>query len=147
MYRRILIPTDGSECSEEAMQQGLDLASRLDATVSFLYVVEDPLYYARTALAAYGDFYEDLRRVGHAVLAEAQRKAEERGVSAEVILVDTPLAHPVDSILEAEGAHDLTVMGTHGRRGFNRWVLGSVAEGVLRRSSKPQLVIRCRSQE
>lgn len=147
MYERILIPIDGSDCSEEAMRQGVELASQLEATASFLYVVEDPLYYARNAVAAYGDFYEDLRRVGREVLAQAQRRAEERGVSAQVILVDTPLSHPVDAVLEAEGEHDLTVMGTHGRRGFNRWVLGSVAEGVLRRSTKPQLVIRCHSAE
>ena len=147
MYQNILIPLDGSDCSEKAAQQGLELAARLGGSVTFLYVVEDPLYYARNAVSTYGTIYEDLREIGREVLDSARKRAELAGVAAETVLVDTPMAHPVDAILEAEAEHDLTVMGTHGRRGFNRLLLGSVAEGVLRRSRKPQLVIRCDSNE
>ena len=49
---------------------------------------------------------------------------------------------PVQAITEAQAEHDLVVMGTHGRRGFNRWMFGSVAEGVLRRATIPCLMIR-----
>ena len=143
MYRHILIPTDGSECSEVALQQGLELAERFGASVTFLYVVEDPLYYARNAVATYPDLYADLRQAGREILEAARVRARELGVESRTVLVDDPATHPVDAILEAEADHDLTVIATHGRRGFNRIMLGSVAEGLLRRSSKPQLVIRC----
>ncbi|HEX7004409.1 MAG TPA: universal stress protein [Trueperaceae bacterium] len=144
MYKRILMPIDGSECSRQAVEHGLELARRTEARVTFLYVVEDPLYYARHAVAEYGELYEELRRGGQEVLDAARRQAEAYGVVSETVLVEKPLAHPVDAILEAEEQHDLTVLGTHGRRGFSRIMLGSVAEGVLRRSSRPQLVIHCR---
>jgi nucleotide-binding universal stress UspA family protein len=54
---------------------------------------------------------------------------------------------PVQAILDAEREHDLVVMGTHGRRGFNRWMFGSVSEGALRRATKPFLVIRSPDSE
>jgi nucleotide-binding universal stress UspA family protein len=66
--------------------------------------------------------------------------AESRGVPANALRVDNRA--PVQAILEAEGEHDLVIMGTHGRRGFNRWMFGSVAEGALRRAKRPFLLIR-----
>jgi nucleotide-binding universal stress UspA family protein len=147
MFRRILIPIDGSNCSDEAVDQGLSLARELGAAVSFLYVIEDPFAYLPSDLPAYTDVRGEMERAGEELLAAAGERARARGVTAEVKLVSGPLAHPVDAILEAEADHDLVLMGTHGRRGFDRVFLGSVTEGVLRKSSKPHLVIRCQPRE
>ena len=66
--------------------------------------------------------------------------AREKGVTAKGVLVeDVDRCRPST---KAEKDHDLVVMGTHGRRGFNRWMFGSVAEGALRRSTVPYLVVR-----
>lgn len=142
MYRRILIPTDGSACSEPAIRQGLALARQLGAEVTFLYALEDPIraLYAPEAAAYRPELYAAMKRLAQEALASAENQAREAGVDATTVLAE--LTGPVAAIHEAEGNVDLVVMGTHGRRGFDRLVFGSVAEGALRRSTKPYLMVR-----
>jgi nucleotide-binding universal stress UspA family protein len=147
MFQRILIPIDGSSCSDEAVDQGLALALSLGARVTFLYVVEDPFAYLPADLPAYTDVRDDMRRAGDELLAAVSQRARERGVAADARLVTGTLIHPVQAILDAEVDYDLVLMGTHGRRGFDRMFLGSVTDGVLRRSTKPHLVIRCQPSQ
>ncbi|MBW7917255.1 MAG: universal stress protein [Trueperaceae bacterium] len=143
MYRKILMPTDGSASSDLATKQGLELAKRLGAEVTFLHVLENPLtagYATPETLPYSAQLYQDLRAAAVDLLAAAQTSAESMGVAASTRLVENH--DPVQAIHEAEADHDLVVMGTHGRRGFNRWMFGSVAEGALRRSTKPFLLVR-----
>jgi nucleotide-binding universal stress UspA family protein len=128
MYHRILIPTDGSRCSEIAVRHGLELAKALGARVTFLYALEDPVATVYTI------------REAERALGQAQQAADTLGVPAETALAERQ--DPVRAILDAEAAHDLIVMGTHGRRGVSRLVFGSVAEGVLRQAERPCLLIR-----
>lgn len=146
MYRRILMPTDGSACAQQAIDQGLELAQMLGAHVTFLHVLENPLtvaYAAPEAMAYSSELHEGLRESAEQVLAEAKAQAERAGVEADTRLVED--RDPAEAIQDVEDDYDLVVMGTHGRRGVNRWMFGSVAEGAVRRSSKPFLLIR--SQE
>ncbi|HKI56768.1 MAG TPA: universal stress protein [Trueperaceae bacterium] len=148
MYRKILMPTDGSACASHAIEQGLELARRLGSEVLFLHVLENPLttgYAAPETLPYSAQLYEDLKSAARGVLDEAARKAADAGVVVETRLVEN--RDPVQAIHEAEEECDAVIMGTHGRRGFNRWMFGSVAEGALRRSSKPFLVIRSHQEE
>lgn len=148
MYRKILMPTDGSACADYAIEQGLELARRLGSEVLFLHVLENPLttgYATPETLPYSAQLYEDLKAAAKGVLDEAATKAAEAGVSAETQLVEN--RDPVQAIHEAEEECDAVIMGTHGRRGFNRWMFGSVAEGALRRSTKPFLVIRSHQEE
>lgn len=137
MYDHILIPTDGSAGTDEAIRQGLELARTFDATVHALYVVD------QTYPAAQWDFTtereEDLAtRAVDAVAEQADgmdvriEKVVRRGVPHEEI------------IAYAEGNDvDLIVMGTHGRTGIDRFVnAGSVAERVVRHSPVPVLTAR-----
>ena len=143
MYQKILIPTDGSGSARKATRHALALARRLNAGVTFLHVLENPLvtgYAAPEALPYSAQLYEDLKIAAQDVLAAAVEQAREAGVSADVLLVEN--RRPVDAVHDAEEDHDLVVMGTHGRRGMDRWMFGSVAEGALRRSRRPFLVIR-----
>lgn len=144
MYERILMPTDGSYCSETAIRQGLQLAKSLGSRVTFVFVLESPLvtYQAPQALAYIPQLYEDLREAGREALRRAAQMATEAGVDAETRLVEE--RDPVNVIQALQADHDLVVMGTHGRRGMNRWVFGSVAEGALRRSERPFLMVRCK---
>jgi nucleotide-binding universal stress UspA family protein len=139
MYKHILMPTDGSKCSEEAIKQGLTFAKELNADVTFLYAVEDPAYEIAKAAPYRKPFHDYLLEEAQASLKKARQLADELGVMATTQLVDHE--NPVTAIHDAEKEFDLIVMGTHGRRGFNRFAFGSVAEGVLRRSKKPCLVI------
>ncbi len=143
MYRKILMPTDGSASSDLATKQGLELAQRLGAEVTFLHVLENPLtagYATPETLPYSAQLYQDLRSAAVDLLAAAKVSAESMGVPASTRLVENH--DPVQAIHDAEADHDLVVMGTHGRRGFNRWMFGSVAEGALRRSTKPFLLVR-----
>ena len=143
MYESILIPTDGSRTARRAAEQGLELARQLGSRVTFLHVLENPLvagYAAPEALPYSAQLYEDLKIAAEDVLEEAIARARTTGVAAEARLVEN--RRPVDAIHEAEDGHDLVVMGTHGRRGVDRWMFGSVTEGALRRSSLPFLVVR-----
>lgn len=142
MYDRILLPTDGSAGSAEAIRQGLELASKLGSRVSFLYVLESPmaLYQTPESISYLPQLYDDLRDSGNAALQRAANMAEEAGVNYNTHLVED--RNPADAINAAEEEYDLVVMATHGRSGFNRWMFGSVAEGALRRASIPYLLIR-----
>ncbi len=143
MYRKILMPTDGSPSSELAIAQGLELAKLTGAEVTFLHTLENPLaagYVAAANMAYSAELYQDLRNSANQLLEQVVEQARAMGVTAKGVLVED--IDPVQAIHDAEKEHDLVVMGTHGRRGFNRWMFGSVAEGALRRSTVPYLVVR-----
>ena len=144
MYQRILMPTDGSACAMHAIQEALGLAKQLGSEVTFLYALENPLTTGTAtpeSLPYSAQLWEDLKQTADEALREAVAAADAIGVKATAKRVDNQA--PVTAILNASEDHDLVVMGTHGRRGFNRWMFGSVAEGALRRASKPFLLIRC----
>ena len=143
MYQRILMPTDGSACATHAIHQALELAKHLGSEVTFLYALENPLTTGTAtpeSLPYSAQLWQDLKQTADEALRDAVAAAEAAGVVATAKRVDNQA--PVAAILAASEDHDLVVMGTHGRRGFNRWMFGSVAEGALRRASKPFLLIR-----
>jgi nucleotide-binding universal stress UspA family protein len=147
VYQRILIPIDGSICSQQAVSQGLELAKVLGAEVTFLHALENPLktVYAMPETVSYQpQLYQDLKHGAQESLDTACSQAANLGVEASALLIEN--SEPVQAIHEAEADHDLVVMGTHGRRGFNRWMFGSVAEGALRRSEKPFLLVRSEAE-
>ena len=138
MYDRILLPTDGSECASLALTHAIDLATRYDAELHALYVVSSahaeagPIHAATMAsLVSYGE--------------ETLEYVRERLASADVSGVMV-LRHgkPHRTIVEyaEETEVDLLVMGTHGRTGLERYLLGSVTEKVVRTSNAPVLTVR-----
>ena len=143
MYRKILVPTDGSACAQHAVHEAVELAKAIDAEITFLYALENPLTTGTAspeALPYSAQLWDDLKAMADEALQAATAVAESGGVHATAVRIDNRA--PVQAILEAEDEHDLVIMGTHGRRGFNRWMFGSVAEGALRRAKRPFLLIR-----
>ncbi len=148
MYRRILMPTDGSACAMHAIHEGLQLAKQLGSEVTFLYALENPLTTGTAtpeSLPYSAQLWEDLKQTADEALRDAVAAAEAMGVSATAKRVDNQA--PVAAIAAVAEDHDMVVMGTHGRRGFNRWMFGSVAEGALRRATKPFLLVRMDESE
>ncbi|MCL4454840.1 MAG: universal stress protein [Deinococcus sp.] len=142
MYKKLLMPTDGSECSFSAIKEGLEVAKALGAEVNFLYVVENPSSYIWMSPESipYGmDLLADLQKAGKEALDRASKMAAEAGVKANTLLKE---GQPIPAILEEAKNHDALVMGTHGRAGLDKLLLGSVTEGVLHRTNKPVLVVR-----
>lgn len=142
MYKRILLPVDGSECSKVALEHGLQLAKTLGSEVVLLHAVENPLsvYAVPETLAYNKELFDTLKETGRKTLEAAQMLADEKGVKAETKFLES--IAPIEAILGTLESCDVVVMGTHGRRGFDRWMFGSVAEGVLRHANKPCLMIR-----
>ncbi len=143
MYDRMLIPTDGSVTARKAAREGLRLAKDHGSRVTFVHVLENPLlagYAAPEALPYSANLYQDLKRAAGEILDEALELAKEAGVEAGAELIENRRA--ADAILDLAKEHDLVVMGTHGRKGFDRFVFGSVAELTLRRCPVPVLVLR-----
>jgi nucleotide-binding universal stress UspA family protein len=142
MYDTILVPTDGSNQSDAALDHAVDLARHHDATIHLLYVADTN----RDSLTMQGgEVIDALEQEGDRIVSEAIDR-----VDAGIDVVDEVMTgDPVETILdyaESIGA-DLVVMGTHGRRGLDRYLLGSTTERVVRLSSVPVLTIRSEAAE
>ncbi|BCK88104.1 putative universal stress protein [Sideroxyarcus emersonii] len=145
MYQRILIPVDGSETSECALQEAIKLAHR-EARLRLVYVLEE-IYLLDAEGYAYIDFTSlqaAMRNTGERTLALALEQVKQAGLSAETALLEAK-GERIASVIESEARHwpaDLIVIGTHGRSGLNRLLLGSVAEGLVRVATVPVLLVR-----
>ena len=138
MYDAILVPTDGSPAAERAIDHAIEFATTFDATVHALYVVDVALY---SSLEAGVDaVIEALEREGEEAVAEIGTRCAEAGVDSEsAVLVGT--VHRAIHDYVDEHDIDLVVMGTHGRRGVERFLLGSVTERTVRTSPVPVLTV------
>jgi nucleotide-binding universal stress UspA family protein len=153
MYDNILVPTDGSETAQAAVDQAVDLAEKYGATVHALYVFDVDA----TNLALGTEQVERIRRGKLDEMPEVKAKAEEatgyvadaateRGVPVEEHVTAGSPARAIRKFVE-DNDIDLVVMGSHGRSGLSRVVLGSVAEKVLRRTRLPVLVVDAHGDE
>ena len=138
MYDRILLPTDGSRGTNRAIDQALELAAQTGAELHVLFVVED-LPYAPEMMD--GEIEARLRVIGEEAIEEIRERAEDKDITLETAIEE---GVPHRSILEytEENDVDLIVMGTQGRSGLDRYLLGSVAERVVRGSKAPVLTVR-----
>lgn len=142
MYRTILVPTDGSDPARAALDRAVDLARTYDANIHVLYVVDvgDVGLLTPSDAPAEG-VRNSLRRTAERIVADAVSVAEEAGVPAEsTVTIGIPHVEILDAADELDV--DLVVVGTHGRTGLTRALIGSVAERVVRRCSAPVLTVR-----
>lgn len=146
LYQRILVPVDGSETSGLGQAQAIRLAKLTGGTLRFFHVIDDlSLALALDAYAGQpGDWLGSLRREGKDLLDRAIRDAADNGVQAEGVLHES-YNDKVSAAVAAEASKwpaDLVVVGTHGRRGLGRLVMGSGAEGILHAVQAPVLLVR-----
>ncbi len=147
MYEKVLLPTDGSPCSAQALREGLELVRSCGGRATILYVVENPLLtlpMLPEGIPYEAELYEDLRKAAAEVLDEAERIAAEVGVEVETTMEE---GQPVPTIVSYAENFDLVIMGTHGRGGLEKLILGSVTDGVLHRTDKAVLVIHCKQSQ
>jgi nucleotide-binding universal stress UspA family protein len=138
VYKRILVPTDGSACSDAAVAHALTVAKAMDSTVVFLFVIDS--WGARSeGVVSLTESREALTAQGQPILATAEGLAMMAGVRSESVIAEGVTA---DTIVHKAREFDLVVMGSHGRQLFRRMTLGSVARAVLHRVSRPVLVVR-----
>ncbi len=135
--KTILHPTDFSKPSESALRLAFALARDYEARLVLLHVVEPPVYYGELGMTVPlpSDFHESLhRRLSKLVPADS-------GIPVETVLIEGSAPREILHVAEEQQV-DLVVLGTHGRTGVARVLLGSVAENVIRHSSIPVLTVK-----
>jgi len=142
MFKRILVPVDGSATSTKALVTALQMAKESGGRIRVLHAL-DELSLA-VGLEYAGNVMQAARDEARKALAAAETEAKAAGVPAEIDLYEQPGQRLGESVAKAASAWDadLVVVGTHGRRGIGRVVLGSGAEQIVRHSNLPVLVIR-----
>ncbi|CAB5516712.1 Putative universal stress protein [Achromobacter anxifer] len=146
MYQRILVPIDGSAASEQGLNEAIRIAKAVHARLRLIHVV-DELSFAFT-VSAYryqaGELLDLLRKDAEKLLLTALEKVKAADVEADTVLYEnldkTVKQRVLDESLSWKA--DLIVIGTHGRRGANRLLLGSSAEGIMRGATVPVLLVR-----
>jgi nucleotide-binding universal stress UspA family protein len=148
MYKRILVAIDGSETSERALHKGVALAKAYRARLRLVHVV-DELTAKNATPTTPADFWKAVRKAGALILESARARAAQDGVEAETKLAEIrsfgSLVRRVPNVIAEDARRwdaDLIVIGTHGRRGLSKLLLGSVADGVVRTSGASVLLVR-----
>lgn len=147
MYQRILVPLDGSATAECGLREALALAQAQRSSLYLLHALDSfPLTLGAAPDEAADRLRARLRRYGEDLLGRAAAAASEAGVPSVMLLREVATGRVADVILQeaVRIPADLVVMGTHGRRGFNKLVLGSNAQAVVHGSSVPVLLVRQR---
>lgn len=147
MYKHILAAVDGSHTSNLALKEAVKLTKGQDALLRIVHVVDEtPAYSMTDAPFPISAYQKVMREAGEKVLAECASGIETAGIKFETkcIVIDSLVKRICEAISEEAKSWpaDLVVIGTHGRHGFDRLLLGSVAEGVIRIATKPVLIIR-----
>lgn len=146
MYQRILVPIDGSSTSGKGLAEAIRLAKLTGGRLHLVHVI-DELSFALVMDTYSGhtrDWLNELRANATTLLEDARAKAREENVEADAVLRDSLKGTVHDQVIAEAAASqaDLIVIGTHGRRGLGRWVMGSNAEHILRMSPVPVLLVR-----
>ena len=146
MYQRILVPVDGSPTANRGLREAITLAKLTGARLRLINVVDVfSVAMEANAFAGYsGDIIPLMREGGQKILATARAQAEAAGVSADTALREGFAARVSDLVIDEAKAWsaELVVIGTHGRRGVGRLLLGSDAEQILRMAPVPVLLVR-----
>lgn len=143
-YRKIVVAVDGSAASARGLAEAVRLAKSEESALYIVHVVNQPVPHAPPVGAPPVDLMPMLIEQGRGLLDEAVAQASRDGVAAQAVLLDSPGRTAADGIV-AEAAKlgaDLIVLGTHGRRGLSRALLGSDAEQVVRSAAVPVLLVK-----
>lgn len=147
MYKHILVAIDESDTSDLALREAIYLAKDQNAVLRLVHVVDlTPVYLTVETPYPYADYQKAMEEGGEKVLASRAKMAREVGIEVESKLTTIKmLGVRIYDVIEEQSKQwpaDLIVMGTHGRTGFQHARLGSVAEGLIRLTTKPVLLIR-----
>jgi Universal stress protein UspA and related nucleotide-binding proteins len=137
-FHNILIPTDGSEFTKNAVDKGLELAQLVGGKVTALYVVDGSAY-NRSNADTNTNPYDTSEKEGIYATSYVEERGRELGITVERKIIE---GNPAKTILQESENYDIIVMGTLGRAGLSKLIMGSVAERVIQNAKCPVLVVR-----
>ena len=142
ILKKILIATDDSETAEKAADFGIEIAGLSGAKVYAVYVIDTTPYYSIPLDQVWSkDVYEQFEQMGHEATSYVEKVAKAAGIEAESIVLKGDPAEKILNFAEEQNV-DMIVVGSHGKGGFERLVIGSVSEKVVRHAKVPVLVVR-----
>lgn len=151
MFKRILVPMDGSRTSDLGLEEAIKLAKDQRARLCLLHVVDESVLtqYVYADAATVDTLLESLLESGRKVLDKAEAKVRKQRIRSQSVLIENILGNVADVIVQQakKWRAQLIVIGTHGRRGVSRMVMGSAAEGVVRTTPVPVLLVRAASRK
>ena len=138
-FKNILVPTDGSEYTKAAVKKAMELAKLSGGKVTALYVLDQTILTNMPMDTAVMNVYNTLEKEGKEAVDYVRDLGTEEGVEVAISVKE---GSPVKVILDESANYDIIVMGTLGRTGMSKLLMGSVAERVVRASQCPVLVVR-----
>jgi nucleotide-binding universal stress UspA family protein len=143
-YKRIMVPVDGSSTSKAGLNEALKLARPVNAALLLVNVMDEQMAFSSIEMAAsVPAMLDSMRASGNRILKAAALAARVKGVKAQTALVESFGTRVADTLVKQakRWRADIIVMGTHGRRGVNRLVMGSDADLVVRYAGVPVLLV------
>jgi len=147
MYKRIAVAVDGSDTSTAALNEAVKLAKLMNSTLLLLYVCEElPVIWNVEGMMPFpmDDVTKAFIESGKQLLQKEKLRLADSGIGTETRLVEDYNGR-VGAVISQEAEQwlaDLLVVGTHGRKGLDHLLLGSVAESVMRTANMPVLLVR-----
>jgi nucleotide-binding universal stress UspA family protein len=142
VLRKILIATDGSKTAKKAADFGVQIAGLSNAKVYTVYVIDTTPYYSIPLDQVWSkEVYEQLENMGYEITSDVEKTAKAAGLEAESLVLKGDPAQSIVNFAEEQNV-DMIVVGSHGIGGFERLVIGSVSEKVVRHAKVPVLVVR-----
>ena len=146
MYKKILVPLDGSPISDRGLTEAIGIARMSGAQIRIIHVIDAYVQEGDSDLVGVlsGHLITKFEAAGRAILDQARARAAADGVAAETVMVEIRSGRVADKVIEEANAWkaDLLVIGTHGRRGVQRALLGSDAEQIARLAPAPVMLVR-----
>ena len=131
MFERIMFPTDGSEFADRSEDLVMEIAKKFGSTVVAVYIIDDKLIYP----------FEVLEDEGKSILNKVSDRGQKEDVKVEEVLIVGSPTHDMAKIVKKTNS-DIVIIGTHGKTGLQKLILGSVAESALKTVKVPVLLVK-----
>ena len=131
MFERIMFPTDGSEFASRSEDLVMEIAKKFGSTVVAVYIIDDKLIYP----------FEVLEDEGKSILKKVSDRGQNEDVKVEEVLIVGSPTHDMAKIVKKTNS-DIVIIGTHGKTGLEKLILGSVAESALKTVKVPVLLVK-----
>ena len=144
MYRNILIPVDGRQTAQQALDEAIELARSLSSRIRILHVVNSMPWVTQGSPGVLEELMDKLRSTGESIVHEAKTAVRSAGLEVDHRLIEA-MGERAGEYIVAEANNwpaELIVCGTHGRRSLNRLLVGGDAEYIIKHSPVPVLLVR-----